>query len=500
MYLNMAESYACPTNDSGSSHSDSDQVNQDQNNGMQEAEGTNQFSHSFDDIHYGFDAIDRACRNLYPEPHNPAMISSPAIKMWEGGVYPLDYVKVFLHAGQVGLSVPPHWHFVTYGLTDLYGDGRVHQFTGRHEDSGYGFELTFRLLAGEGSEPPEWPITLLNNLARYVFNTGVGFREFDHIPWHGPLDRELPGGDINKSLPVYRCQSEVNAMLVVEDPELPCLDTPHGQLTFLQVVGITDMEFLYARSWKSRAVVDKLLDHPQVGPLLVTDADRKLSIFDVDLGLLADFHDKMEEEGTNLGRVTAHVRWSVPEHLLNDREPLGLLKDTLGCEVSDDHNPPVYRVDTATAYFEPGAAELLPLMVKGRLRHGSSFTLASVGCPRNVNLQAIQFVPEGEDGHLVNRGNPMVVVGGLLQIMCTEDTIREMSHHFSSLELITKSKERLPLEYVLSQLQLTVHVMMFPARHTPLVSAGVSDDTVQVARHTPLVSAGVSDDTVQVAR
>lgn len=46
------------------------------------------------------------------------------------------------------------------------------------DESGFGFELTFRLARAEAErEPPAWPINLLQNLARYVFTGGNSLRE-----------------------------------------------------------------------------------------------------------------------------------------------------------------------------------------------------------------------------------------------------------------------------------------------------------------------------------
>lgn len=40
--------------------------------------------------------------------------------------------------------------------------------------SGFGFELTFRLKREPGeTNPPTWPATLMQALARYVFQTGM---------------------------------------------------------------------------------------------------------------------------------------------------------------------------------------------------------------------------------------------------------------------------------------------------------------------------------------
>ena len=45
--------------------------------------------------------------------------------------------------------------------------------TGPEEQSGYGLELTFRLKRQPGdTSPPMWPASLMNSLARYIFQTG----------------------------------------------------------------------------------------------------------------------------------------------------------------------------------------------------------------------------------------------------------------------------------------------------------------------------------------
>lgn len=42
------------------------------------------------------------------------------------GPDPLDYISMFLHNGNPRHGIPPHWHYVSCGLSDLHGDGRVH--------------------------------------------------------------------------------------------------------------------------------------------------------------------------------------------------------------------------------------------------------------------------------------------------------------------------------------------------------------------------------------
>src|SRR5215468_5337006 len=98
-----------------------------------------------DDGAPGWDAISEALNTIYPgqaPKHYGTLIS------WRlGGPDPLDGISVWKR-----ISPVPHWHFVSYGLSELFGkesnDAAV---------SGYGFELTFRLKTNAASdEPPMW--------------------------------------------------------------------------------------------------------------------------------------------------------------------------------------------------------------------------------------------------------------------------------------------------------------------------------------------------------
>ena len=98
----------------------------------------------------------------------------------------------------------------SFGLSDLHGDGRVHEPSGPDLPSGFGFELTFRLIKKntDATSPPTWPAALLQALAKYVFHTGNSFFAGDHISWHCPLD----GSDF---------ESRLQHMLIAEDLLLP---------------------------------------------------------------------------------------------------------------------------------------------------------------------------------------------------------------------------------------------------------------------------------------
>jgi suppressor of fused-like protein len=44
-----------------------------------------------------------------------------------GGPDPLDYISMYINNGDKKTNIPVHWHYVTFGLSDLHGDGRVHE-------------------------------------------------------------------------------------------------------------------------------------------------------------------------------------------------------------------------------------------------------------------------------------------------------------------------------------------------------------------------------------
>ena len=116
----------------------------------------------------GWNAITGALSRLYPdqEPRHFGTLISYRL----GGPDPLDGLSAWKR-----LEPVPHWHIVTYGFSELY-----EKENGDPETSGYGFELTFRLTCDPAEEePPSWALNFLQNLARYVFETGNVFRDGD---------------------------------------------------------------------------------------------------------------------------------------------------------------------------------------------------------------------------------------------------------------------------------------------------------------------------------
>lgn len=191
----------------------------------------------------GWDAIDEALGRLYPEAE-PKHYGT-LLKWRLGGRDPLDGISVYARED--------HWHFVTYGMSELYAkESEV------PDVSGWGFEFTLRLAIISDEEPPVWALNFLQNLARYVFSNNNPFAPGHHVDLNGPISLANP-------------DTEIRAITFVDDPELGVIDTPHGRLRFLQIVGLTLPEYAVIEQWDAQRLLHALAPHI---PLFVTDLGR----------------------------------------------------------------------------------------------------------------------------------------------------------------------------------------------------------------------------------
>ncbi|XP_026331268.1 suppressor of fused homolog, partial [Hyposmocoma kahamanoa] len=244
----------------------------------------------------GLQALCEAYSRLYPDQPNPLQVTT-RLKYWLGGHDPLDYISMYWNPGKPEEHIPPHWHYVSFGLSDLHGDGRVHPppdrvvlSAGTPQPSGYGFELTFRLSEEAGGNPPLWPAALLQALARYVFTTGNKFCAGDHISWHAPLD-----GDTSSK------PTRVRHLLVAEDPQLSMVHTAHGTVSYLQMVGCTGRELRAAQRGSGFDVLKLIGEDPNCGGAwLVTVARRRRS---------ARVRLRRGPAPAQLAGVSARLRW-----------------------------------------------------------------------------------------------------------------------------------------------------------------------------------------------
>lgn len=179
----------------------------------------------------GWDAIEEAVTKLYGEQKPKHYINS--LPYFLGGQDPLAGLSAYKAEKPL-----PHWHIVTFGFSELY-----EKESKDLNYSGYGFELTFRVVRGKDEEePPAWAINLLQNMARYVFNSGNIFSAGDFFDANGPI---CLGAD-----------TKLTALAFIPDPELDALHTPNGFVEFLQVVGITEDELEAMKIWSTEGLLE----------------------------------------------------------------------------------------------------------------------------------------------------------------------------------------------------------------------------------------------------
>ena len=232
----------------------------------------------------GWDAINAALCALYPgqEPRHYGTLVSHTL----GGDDPLDGISVYWS------ELPrPHWHYVTYGFSELYG-----KQSDDPQESGFGFELTFRLAAGEGAgrvgDVPMWPLNLLQNVARYVFGSGNVFEAGHHLDANGPIALDV--------------DTQLRHLAVVADPRLPAIDTPNGRLDFLQMVGLTDDEMAAVRRWSTAGVLEALA--PAM-PSWITELARDSLL--ADAALAGQVEAGSRREGSSTGMLFVEtLDWS----------------------------------------------------------------------------------------------------------------------------------------------------------------------------------------------
>jgi hypothetical protein len=218
-------------------------------NGMNLSEYKNIYA-SAGDAAPGGDAITSGLQTIYgtQEPKHWGTV----IKYVMGGD-PIEGISAY----QCNDNGIPHLHFCTYGYTSLYYD----EDSVGGEYSGFGFEMTFRLASPlPPTEEPIWVCNLLQNLGRYVFDSGKWFDNYHWIPTNGPIRHDA--------------QTDIVGLAFLHDPTLTPIDSPHGNVEFIQAFGITQTELdtLKARTCTGEEIIEL---HRTTNPLLITDLSRQ---------------------------------------------------------------------------------------------------------------------------------------------------------------------------------------------------------------------------------
>lgn len=167
----------------------------------------------------GWDAITAEFERIYPGQTKPKHYGT--VVKWElGGNDPLDGISIY--------DGGDFWHFVTYGLTELY-----EKESEDTEYSGYGYEMTFKLKK-EQYEDEEAEIRcicgILQTIARITFNKGEVFNPYEYI-----YTGQTQGIDAGQ-------KSNITGFICVPDTMANTLQTSFGEVSFLELVGMTDAE------------------------------------------------------------------------------------------------------------------------------------------------------------------------------------------------------------------------------------------------------------------
>ena len=231
----------------------------------------------------GWQAIDAALSPLYGDQQPRHW--GPILHARIGGPDPLDGISAYR------VEKPAHWHYLTYGMSELY-----EKETDDPEVSGWGFEFTLRLVRqGEAdeAEPPAWVLNFLNNLARYVLETGNVFDVGHHMDLNGPI--------------ALAEDTAIRALAFAADPELGSIATPHGRLKFLQVVGLTLDELHAVEAWDTEKFLGLI---QRSDPLLLTDLRRASRLLDPSLA--GEVQQGSARDGSSQATLFASkVEWSV---------------------------------------------------------------------------------------------------------------------------------------------------------------------------------------------
>ncbi|MFP7200893.1 suppressor of fused domain protein [Lysinibacillus halotolerans] len=196
----------------------------------------------------GWESIDSVFDNLYPNQspaHYGTLLHSRAIF---GGDEYLDGYSIYD-------STKGFKHLVTYGMTELYTNEEA--FGG--EWSRWGYEMTIKLKEQTNDECM-WAIDMLSNLARYTFTQNRFFEPLQFIAGNG------------SSLHIGT-DSNITALLVVNDTEAEGINTVHGKVEFMQLVGITqrELELLMENRKKADVLIEEM---KKDNPFLITDMKR----------------------------------------------------------------------------------------------------------------------------------------------------------------------------------------------------------------------------------
>lgn len=167
----------------------------------------------------GWDAIVSAFEKIYPGQTDPLHYGA-LIKWRLGGKDPLDGISVY--------DGGDYWHFVTFGLSELYEKQSENQAV-----SGYGMEFTLKLKkVNEKEDEAEIRgiCNILQTIARITLQNNEVFKANEYV-----YTGQVKGMDVGQ-------RSNITGFITVPEPKRAYLDTPNGRVELVEFVGATDAE------------------------------------------------------------------------------------------------------------------------------------------------------------------------------------------------------------------------------------------------------------------
>ena len=199
----------------------------------------------------GWEALDEELGQLYEDQRPERLDMNLLSKVNRGSGKQLDGYSFYT-------SVNGYKHLISYGMSELYAREQAYG----QEKSKWGYEMTMKI-AEERTMDAMWATNIMANLARYTFTSQKGL-----------IEGMLISGDGTPLKP--HTDSQITSLFVVEDEELPVLDSLNGKVKFLQLVGLTQAEAEWLKE-NPDGTAEFLSVMKEENPMLVTDLKRKES-------------------------------------------------------------------------------------------------------------------------------------------------------------------------------------------------------------------------------
>ena len=175
----------------------------------------------------GWDFITQEAERIYIGQTDPKHYGA-LIKWRLGGPDPLDGISIY--------DGGDYWHFVTYGLSELY-----EKESDNKEWSGYGMEFTFKLKK-DNYENEESEIKcicgILQQIAKITFNNNEIFNPYEFL-----YTGQTQGIDATR-------QSNITGFITIPDNNFQTINTPNGKVTFVEFIGATNEELIALKNKK----------------------------------------------------------------------------------------------------------------------------------------------------------------------------------------------------------------------------------------------------------